>query len=384
MRILIDLKNLALYNGGIAHWIRPLLTNWISDLNDSQQLTFVYPSSDDLREVDIQGGIKFSIPWPKGLLRNLRHLYYDNYLFPKALKKIGPQFLFSPYHDLRIPKKSDLIFSVITVHDLCFIDVPQSYPFFVRHYYLWMMRLNIARAHHILTVSESTKQRLIIEFSLNQEMVSVVPNALEAGFFNVVPSSLEIEQWRERHQTGDSKIALYAGGIEYRKNVERLLLAFRYLWQQGHTINLCITGKLDARWQHLFSEEEMSSGKIRFLGYLSLSELRLAYSSADCIVYPSLCEGFGRVCVEAMSCGTPLACSDLDVFHEVAGDFPQYFDPLNIQEMANAIWTAAQQGHQEPFEDPRFRLEQVQKQFSAVMNGLIHQAQQLTPRAELA
>lgn len=379
MKILLDLKNLALYNGGIAHWIRPLLNHWIEGLQNTNELICVYPAGQDLREVVIKRCMKFPIAWPRGLPRNFRHIFYDNWLFPRALKKISPQFLFSPYHDLHIPQKRKSPFTVITVHDLCFMDVPESYPFFIRKYYLWMMRLNIARADHILTVSETTKQRLINEFSLADDSISIVPNALESEFLNSAPSGLQIENWHKLHEIAGSKIALYAGGIEYRKNIERLLSAFRLLWQQGHALNLCITGKLDARWQDLFTEEEIASGKIQFLGYLSLAELRLAYSAADCIVYPSLCEGFGRVCVEAMVCGTPLACSDLPVFHEVAGSYPQYFDPLNEQGMARSILSAAQQGLQEPFEDKRFRLEEVQKQFATVMNGLINQAQQPRP-----
>ncbi|QWD91077.1 glycosyltransferase family 1 protein [Polynucleobacter sp. MWH-Braz-FAM2G] len=374
MKILVDLKNLALYNGGIAHWIRPLIMNWIQSLNVSSQVISVFPASPDLKKIDIPVEEIVAIPWPIGLPRNLRHPFYDNWLFPKALKQIHPQFLFSPYHDLRIPKRSNLIFAVITVHDLCFIDVPQSYPFFIRQYYLWMMRLNIARAHHILTVSESTKQRLINQFALKEDVISVVPNALEEEFLNSEPSSSSIGGWRQLHQINGAKIALYAGGIEYRKNVERLISAFRVLWQQGYLISLCITGKLDFRWQHLFSEGEISSGKIKFLGYLSLSELRIAYSSVDCIVYPSLCEGFGRVCLEAMACGTPLACSNLAVFHEVAGDYPHYFDPTDVEKMAISIKSAAEQGRQEPFEDDRYRLATVQKKFTTVMNNLVDQA----------
>lgn len=385
MKILLDLKNLALYNGGIAHWIRPLLNHWIKELKDVNQLIFAYPVALGLREVDIKGGLSFPIPWPKELPRNLRHIYYDNWLLPKALWKINPQFLFSPYHDLRIPSKRNPLFTVVTVHDLCFMDTPQSYPFFIRHYYLWMMRLNVARAKHILTVSESTKQRLINEFSLSDDSISVVPNAVEEEFLNSAPSRIAIETWHKLHDSGGSKIALYAGGIEYRKNIERLLSAFRLLWQQGYALNLCITGALDARWQHLFTDEEIGSGKIQFLGYLTLAELRLAYSGADCIVYPSLCEGFGRVCVEAMACGTPLACSDLAVFHEVAGDYPRYFDPKDVPSIARSILSASQQGPQDPFEDKRFRLEEVQKKFTTVMNSLVKQAQEsMTSRSMTA
>ena len=137
MKVLIDLKNLALYSGGIAHWIQYLLVNWIDYHNaaDGNEFVLVFPEAQHLKKVKMQGRSNFPIPWPIFLPRNLRHPWYDNWLFPMALKELKPQFLFSPYHDLRIPKKSNSIFTVVTVHDLCFIDVPESYPFFIRNYY---------------------------------------------------------------------------------------------------------------------------------------------------------------------------------------------------------------------------------------------------------
>ena len=382
MKILVDVKNLALYSGGIAHWIRPLLTSWVAFRKSQNGFVFLYPISPNLKEVNIKGGSDVTIKWPTFLPRNLRHPWYDGWQFSRALKEIAPQFLFSPYHDVRVPIKSSSLYVVISVLDLCFLDVPQSYPFFIRHYYSLMLRINVPRAHHILTISEATKHRLMEEFHIPARMISIIPNAIESQFLDSIPVPQTIAQWRAKYIGSNAKIALYSSGIEYRKNMERLLTAFRLLWLQGNQVILCITGRLNSQWQHLFLDEEIKSGKIQFTGFLSLEELRLAYAASDCVVFPSLCEGFGRACIEAMVCGVPLACSDLPVFHEVAGDYAHYFDPLDVVEMAHVIAQALDQGSHTPRDSAPYRVEVAQSQFIEVMDELIDEAKLLSAKID--
>jgi glycosyltransferase involved in cell wall biosynthesis len=372
------LINLALYNGGIAHWFRPLLLDWVACEQHRNNFFFLYPASPELKKIALDGGCHVSVRWPSYFPRNLRHPYYDNWQFTLALKKIKPQFLLSPYHDVRLPPKSSSLYTVISIHDLCFLDQPKSYPLFVRLYYLYMLRRNISRAHHILTISESTKFRLIKEFNLPEGVISVVTNSLEAQFLDSTPSQEAIFQWRKQHLGSDVKIALYSGGIEYRKNIERLLSAFRKLWKRGYQISLFITGQLDSRRQQLFSDEELRSGKIKLLGFLTPPELRLAYAAANCVVFPSLCEGFGRSCIEAMVAGTPLACSNLPVFYEVAGDYPNYFDPLDVNAIANAILLSIGSSTKVPCNDSSYRWEVAQKQFTHIMKRLMDEARLLS------
>lgn len=51
-------------------------------------------------------------------------------------------------------------------------------------------------------------------------------------------------------------------------------------------------------------------------------------ANARAALFPSLIEGFGLPVAEALAVGTPVICSDLPPFHEVAGDIPDYVDPL--------------------------------------------------------
>lgn len=378
MKVAVDLKNLALYSGGISQWFSPLLRSWIAYgekyFPENLKFVLVIPISKELKIPDFPIGKNsnyYRYSWPGFLKRQFAHVFYDNFIFPWLISHIKPQCVITPYHDVLLPKKTNSNIAVITVHDLCFKDVPNAYPWLIRTYYWWMLRRNIARAHHILTVSETTKKHLIKEFRVSPNEISVVPNSLPSEFLKSSYETVSINEWRNKHGLYGSCIALYTSGVEYRKNVVRLLEAFRKLWSQGEKINLCITGNLDSRWSHLFTLDELNSGRIQFLGFLTLSELRLAYESAHVVVYPSLCEGFGRACLEAKTCGTPLACSDIEVFHEVAEDYPVYFDPYDIDSIVTAIKLATEKNRNSFFEDPRYSSQEIEQKFIKIMNGLI-------------
>ena len=75
-----------------------------------------------------------------------------------------------------------------------------------------------------------------------------------------------------------------------------------------------------------------------------------------------------------MGCGTPLACSDLAVLREVAGDYPVYFDPHHPQAIADAMMKTANLGPQpivlkEEFTSSKVRAKFI-KEIALVLNRI--------------
>jgi glycosyltransferase involved in cell wall biosynthesis len=58
-------------------------------------------------------------------------------------------------------------------------------------------------------------------------------------------------------------------------------------------------------------------------------ELATYLHHAQALLFPSFAEGYGMPLVEALSYGVPVIASDLPVFREVAGEIPEYVDPLD-------------------------------------------------------
>lgn len=366
MIILIDVKNLALYRGGIAHWFSPLLVTWIKQRQDLQFL-LIGPELNLGFLPDTDNWEYKKICWPEWLPRPLRHPFYDNVLFPWMVARVRPDRIMSPYHDVRMPTR---IPSCICVHDLCFDELAEVYPQHIRAYYLSLLRRNLRKASSVLTVSETTRNKLSERYAIAPNKIAVVYNTLPDSFREVVDLN-DVQAFHGRYAQ-NGILLFYAGGSEFRKNVSNLAKAFLIFLEKNPRARLLVTGESNQRWETVFSElgPKLSEAVI-FSGKLTDRDLHVAYRAADAVVYPSLCEGFGRVCLEAMGTGTPLACSDLPVMQEVSGRYAHYFDPTKPASIASSIKAALDEGRKEAYIDPRFERESVEREFLRAMNQFV-------------
>jgi glycosyltransferase involved in cell wall biosynthesis len=66
-------------------------------------------------------------------------------------------------------------------------------------------------------------------------------------------------------------------------------------------------------------------------------EIAYLYENASALLFLSKGEGFGLPLVEAASRGTRILCSDLPVFHEIAGDAATYVTSDTAEGLAEEI-----------------------------------------------
>lgn len=365
-KIVIDTKNLALYGGGIAHWFTPLLAAWVEQRPDVrfQLLGPVFEQQFLPRSGNWE---HMPVVWPQWLPRPLRHPFYDNVLFPRAVARLRPDLVMSPYHDVRMPRG---VPAVIGVHDLCLDELVDVYPSRIRNYYLAMLRSNLRRVSHVITVSQTSRYRIAERYGMPLERISVVYNAA-APYFADSASADDIADFKSRYAVR-GRFLLYSGGSEFRKNIGRLADAFGVLAEKHLDLTLLVTGNSDPRWDEALARTSVPiKDRVNFAGKLSDADLRRAYAAADAVVYPSLCEGFGRVCLEAMEAGAPLACSDLPVLREVADGYACWFDPYNIKAIATSIERALAQNRRACIRDPRFQPVAVKAAFLEAVDGLL-------------
>ena len=124
------------------------------------------------------------------------------------------------------------------------------------------------------------------------------------------------------------------GTIEPRKNHWLMLQLWRQLIESlgEATPRLVIIGQRGWECENvvdLLERCEALKGFVFEHPACSDSELASCLHHAQALLFPSFTEGFGMPLVEALALGVPVIASDLPVFREIAGDIPEYVDPLD-------------------------------------------------------
>jgi glycosyltransferase involved in cell wall biosynthesis len=226
--------------------------------------------------------------------------------------------------------------SIITIHDV----IPESNPEFCTQqfldFYSQHVSPSIRASEKIITTSEFSKKEIIKYFKVPEQKISVIYQAISQQFlpgqkpdFNKLKKELNLPE----------KYILYVGILDPRKNIERLISAFSIIAEKQKDLHLVIVGRTDDPSFDINALIKASGclEKIHLLGYLSDEKLTALYSSAHLFAFPSFLEGFGRPVIEAMASGVPVICSNTSSLPEIACDSAEYFDPHNIDEIADAI-----------------------------------------------
>jgi glycosyltransferase involved in cell wall biosynthesis len=263
-----------------------------------------------------------SIPFP--------HLWTHARLSFEMLTR-SPDLLWIPAHVLPLvhPQRS-----IVTVHDLGNLFFPDAYTPNQRAYHRWAEGWN-TRAAHLFTDSESTRKDLVKFFSVSPEKITVVYPAYDDARFRPGRDLGEIELTKSRLRV-DKNYIIAIGTIHPRKNYARLAQALKKLAIDD--LQLVIVGKKGWLYESLMREIKCSGLPIVFLDYVAADELPALISGAKLLIFPSLHEGFGLPILEAQASGVPVVCSDSSSLLEVAGNGAIFFDPSNVDAMADAIW----------------------------------------------
>jgi glycosyltransferase involved in cell wall biosynthesis len=221
---------------------------------------------------------------------------------------------------------------IATVHDLAFLIHPELYPPRWRLMYRAGL-LRIARsADAVIAVSRHTAEDLARRGRIPRGRVHVVPLAasLQRG-------TADVEETLTRLKV-PSPYVLFVGTLEPRKNVVRLIRAYRRLVARGAPHALVLAGPMGWRHQALMKELATEApGRIVLTGATASADLDGLYRGAAVFVYPSLYEGFGLPVLEAMSRGAPSVVSIASSLPEVAGEAAIPVDPRSVAGLAEAM-----------------------------------------------
>jgi glycosyltransferase involved in cell wall biosynthesis len=196
-------------------------------------------------------------------------------------------------------------------------------------------------ADRIVTVSEAARRDLIAWFRLPDDRVKVVSEGPDAVFTTGESGPSSDAVLRQYGIEPGSRYLLYVGGLSPHKNLARLIEAFALAARTD--TRLILVGDIgDVFHTHVpelrEAVERFALGDlVHFTGFVPDADLAHLYRRAYALAQPSLMEGFGLPPVEAMACGTPVLCSTAGSLPEVVGDAGIYFEPTEVEAMADAI-----------------------------------------------
>lgn len=161
------------------------------------------------------------------------------------------------------------------------------------------------------------------------------------GMIVTAPHGVNSEIFRQTATPGPNALGrpyvLYVGSRSRYKNFGVLLEALSMLRKGGHDLGLVLAGGGILRSAERRNIARVLSRSEFLHCFPSDQELAGLYSAAAAFCFPSLQEGFGLPMLEAMACGCPAVISDIPVFHEVAGEAAEYFDPRAPESLAHKL-----------------------------------------------
>jgi len=231
--------------------------------------------------------------------------------------------------------------AVATSHDLGFLAWPPEANMHrtLDRVLLYLSFLGLKRMDAVITVSEFSRQMVIRRLGIPAERVFTVHSGNDDKHFRQIPHARS--KLEERYQFTDDpnrKILLYVGAEFPRKNLASILRTLKLLPPNIYLLKVGGPGgeRFRAQTMKMIAELELEA-RVRIFDNVPEADLPLFYSAADVYICASFMEGFGHPVVEALSCGTPVVCSDRASLPEITGDAAILVPPEDVRAFAEAV-----------------------------------------------
>ena len=234
--------------------------------------------------------------------------------------------------------------TVVTLFDLIPLIFAQQYLYLPTWRVTYTARLDLIRsADQILAISETTAADAVTRLNIDERRITVIDAGVNdrfAGAYTDQAAARTVLATRlPKVRPG---FMLYVGGIDFRKNIERLIEAYALLSPalraRHQLVIVCRVSPADReRLEQLGRARELSRDELVLTGFVPDAELAALYHLCELFVFPSLYEGSGLPILEAMACDAPVAASRTSTSPEILGDTEATFDPCDVRDIARVL-----------------------------------------------
>ncbi|MBR1622797.1 MAG: glycosyltransferase family 4 protein, partial [Pseudobutyrivibrio sp.] len=190
----------------------------------------------------------------------------------------------------------------------------------------------------LLAISQSAKDDAVKFLGIPEEKIAVIYAGVGSEFNKL--KEVNIKKLTLKYNI-DTSFILFAGGIDFKKNIEDLIVAYSKLEKKiRNAYQLVIVGKTDEDVKEKYytiAAEHGVSGRVVCTGFVPDQDLIELYNVASLLVFPSLYEGFGLPVLEAMACGTRVVTSNSSSLKEIAEGHARLVNPKSVKSISEGI-----------------------------------------------
>lgn len=258
---------------------------------------------------------------------------------PAIARKVGVDIFHIPYFAPPLILRGP---TIVTIADVIQLRSPLYRAGAKKKLYLDLTARVARNASLITTISQHAKQDIVDTLKIPPDRIRVIYPAAGDELAPISDPTVLTEA-RTRYGLGEHYI-LYLGGLDQRKNVLQIVRAFAALYRQSDDphLQLFIAGDPDKLCGSLFPDPRPVAAELGITSqiiyrFVEEKDKAAIFSGASLFVFPSLYEGFGLTPLEAMSCGTPVVCSNCTSLPEVVGDAAISLDPHDTRAWVQAM-----------------------------------------------
>ena len=233
------------------------------------------------------------------------------------------------------------LITAVTLYDLIPLLKPKSYLVtkWTRECYLNKIK-SLKRADLLLSISDSVLQEAKSALNIAGDKIVNISAAHTDNFRPSLLSEPGKQSVFARYEI-TMPYLMYNGGVDSRKNLDRLMKAFASLPPELRNHHQLLFASKVSISERLALEQLALELDIResfiLTGYVSDEDLVVLFTHCKLFIFPSIHEGFGLPALEAMACGAATIGSNATSISEVIGRADALFDPLSINDMAAKI-----------------------------------------------
>lgn len=283
-------------------------------------------------EFEVPEGVE-AIPVPVADFHPAHRLLWEQTVWPRMVKRLGPDVLFSsanfglmqsPVPQLLLMREGGLFDPLYLSHVSPHHGLRMA---LMRSLRRRLMLASVRHADRVMTPSQAMKDLLTLWLP---EMASKITVNRYGTLDSMFDPAVRSRSWR-----GDGVLRLLMVSVYYpHKNPGDVCRVVEALEARGIAAHATITMTLDEMKRSVGSDLDvvaaqrlLAAGKLT-LGRVPYQQLPELYANHDAFMFPAVAETFGHPMAEALSSGLPVVVADTAVAREVCGAHALYAPPF--------------------------------------------------------